>query len=183
MAAIIALMLVLSLVLVFLLELGTVKEDSTIYIRADGTIEGTDKIQRDGAVYTFIDDITCNKGDDSDVCIVIERSNVIINGNGYALQGSGLGTGFYWATGINNVTIQNVTIDELSRGIQLVSSSNNTITGNKLVNIRFSGIEIKNSSDNNDIFGNQIDNNKENHFSRGIYIESSSKNSIYMKTL
>lgn len=81
------------------------------------------------------------------------------------------------------MTIQNVTIDELSRGIQLVSSSNNTITGNKLVNIRFSGIEIKNSSDNNDIFGNQIDNNKENHFSRGIYIESSSKNSIYMKTL
>ncbi|MHC3129973.1 MAG: right-handed parallel beta-helix repeat-containing protein [Candidatus Bathyarchaeota archaeon] len=157
MAAIIALMLVLSLVLVFLLELGTVKEESTIYIRADGNVEGTDKIQRDVTVYTFTDNITRNNSDDSDICIVIERSNVIINGNGYTLQGSGLGTGFYWATDINNVTIQNITINELSRGIQLVSSSNNTITGNKLINLRFSGIEIKNSSDNNNIFGNQIE--------------------------
>jgi len=177
--AIIALILVLSFVLVFLLKIRTVKEESTIYIRADGSVERTDKIQRDGNVYTFIDNITSNNSDDSDICIVIERSNVIVNGNGYTLQGSGLGTGFYWETDINNVTIQNMTIDEVSRGIQLVSSSNNTITGNKLTNIKFSGIEIKNSSNNNSIAGNQIDNNKENHFSRGIYIKSSSKNSIY----
>jgi parallel beta-helix repeat protein len=184
MAAIIALMLALSLAIVFLLELGAVKEEEiTICIRADGTVEGTDRIQRDGFVYTFTDDSTCNKGDDSGVCIVIERSNVVINGNGCALRGSGLGTGFYWATGINNVTIQNIIINKLSRGIQLVSSSNNTITGTTLINLRFSGIELKNSSDNNHIFGNQIDNNKENHFSRGIYIESSSKNSIHENTV
>jgi hypothetical protein len=37
--------------------IGIVKADSTIYIRADGTVEGTDKIQWEGNVYTLTDNI------------------------------------------------------------------------------------------------------------------------------
>jgi len=40
-----------------------------IYIRADGSVEGTDKIQRDGDVYTLISDISGS--------IVVERENVV----------------------------------------------------------------------------------------------------------
>jgi len=43
--------------LVSLVEIGIVKAESTIYIRADGNVEGTDKIQRDGNVYTFTGEI------------------------------------------------------------------------------------------------------------------------------
>ena len=50
-----------------LVNIQTVKPQSygTIYIRADGSVEGTDKIQRDGNVYTFTGNY-----DDS---IVVER--------------------------------------------------------------------------------------------------------------
>ena len=42
---------------VFCPEIAIVKADVVIYIRADGSVEGTDKIQREGTVYTFTGDI------------------------------------------------------------------------------------------------------------------------------
>jgi hypothetical protein len=51
------LILLLSSLLVGISNVESVKASETIYIRADGSVEGTDKIQRDGNVYTFIDDI------------------------------------------------------------------------------------------------------------------------------
>jgi hypothetical protein len=52
----------------------------TIYIRADGSIEGTNKIQRDGDVYIFISDISGS--------IVVERDNIVLEGSGFILQGT-----------------------------------------------------------------------------------------------
>lgn len=65
-------------------NIQTVKATGTIYIRADGSVEGTDKIQRDGDIYSFTDNIN-----DS---IIVERNNIMIDGNGYTLQGTGSGT-------------------------------------------------------------------------------------------
>ena len=64
----VALFLVLSFLFVSLLEIGIVKAESTIYIRADGSVEGTDNIHRDGNVYTFTGDIFGS--------IVVEKDNI-----------------------------------------------------------------------------------------------------------
>ena len=81
---------VLSVVLVSLPEIRIVKADDEIYIRADGTVYGTDKIQRDGDVYTFTDDIGT---DEWSYGIIVERDNIVIDGVGYTLQGNGSGIG------------------------------------------------------------------------------------------
>lgn len=149
----IALLLALSFALVSLPIIGVVKADSTIYIRADGTIEGTDKIQRDGNAYTFTDDIFDP--------IVVDRNNIVIDGAGYILQGNGSGMGILGITGISldyrsNVTIKNIQIKNFYSGIWLRDSSNNIISGNNIIENHF-GIFISGSF--NIISGNTITNN------------------------
>jgi parallel beta-helix repeat protein len=101
-----------------------VKASGTVYIRADGSVEGTDKIQRDGNIYTFVDDI--NDG------IVVERDNIVIDGAGYTLQGTGE-TGIN-LTGRSNVTIKDTEIAGFKNGIWLYRSSSNSISGNNITN-------------------------------------------------
>ena len=70
--ATIIVLLVLTLFLVTFKQIEEVKAQDTIYIRSDGSVEGTDKIQRDGIVYVFTDNISGS--------IIIERDNVVVNG-------------------------------------------------------------------------------------------------------
>jgi parallel beta-helix repeat protein len=96
----------------------------TIYIRSDGSVDPpTAPIQRDGDVYAFTDNIN-----DS---IVVERSNIIIDGAGYKLQGDGTGYGFYLGT-INNVTIKNCNISKFIVGIHLYYSNDTVILNNNI---------------------------------------------------
>jgi hypothetical protein len=57
--AVFILLLILSFVLVSFPQIGAVKAESIpyIYIRADGSIEGTDKIQQTGNIYSFTDNM------------------------------------------------------------------------------------------------------------------------------
>lgn len=143
----------------------------TIYIRPDGSVEGTDKIQRDGDVYTFTDDII----DDE---IVIERSNIIIDGAAHILQESDrTGSGFFGA-GINNVTIKNANIQGFYVGINFTSASNNTIFGNSIINNTL-GILLCWSSNNNSIYVNNIIGNEYGIWLLGDLVNSPSTNSIY----
>lgn len=64
------LLVILCLLLVTIPEIGIVTAESTIYIRADGSIEGTDKIQKDGNIYTFTSDVL-----DS---IVVEKDDIVM---------------------------------------------------------------------------------------------------------
>jgi len=85
-----ALIIMTSIVLVGVLgrvlELQKVKASGTIYIRANGLVDpSTAPIQRDGNLYTF----TGNLFDE----IVIERDNIVVDGAGYTVQGTGSGTG------------------------------------------------------------------------------------------
>ena len=137
----------LSIVFLFgMSNIRPVEANGTIYIRADGSVEGTDKIQRDGDIYTFNDNIYDE--------IVVERSNITIGGAGYTLQGSGGGDGFYWS-GINNVTIKNTDIKNFDYGIRLYSSSHNSISGNNITANPWGGIVLGGSSYNS-ISGNKI---------------------------
>ena len=144
-----------------MVNLITVKASGTICIMADGSIDPpTAPIQRDGDTYTFTDNIY-----DS---IAIERSNIVVNGAGYTVQGTGTGTGIT-LSGRINVTIQNMTIKTLYYGIYLYSSSKNSIAGNNITANNY-GIWLESSS-NNSIIGNNITNS-----SLGILFTMTSEN-------
>jgi len=167
------LLLILSLVLCSVLvsvpRIDRVKASGTIYIRVDGLVDPpTAPIQRDGDRYTFIGGIY-----DS---IVIERSNITIDGARYVIEGdggpeSGNGVSLY---NISNATIRNTNIKGFTCGFYLESASNNTISGNNITNNNFDGIRLVNSSKNNNITGNNITNNNFD----GIYLGGSSNNTI-----
>jgi parallel beta-helix repeat protein len=141
----------------------SVEANGNIYIWADGTVDGTNKIQRNGNVYTFTDNIF-----DS---IVVEKDDVVIDGAGYGLQGTGIGTGIN-LMGRTNVTVKNLEISDFFYGIYLNFSLNNSLSSNN-VRGNFYGIYLSASS-NNTIIGNNITKND----SSGIWFRGSSNNDI-----
>lgn len=133
------------------LKANTVKASGIIYIRPEGNIDPPTALIStiDNVTYTFTDDINDQ--------IVIERSNIIIDGNGHALQGSGNETGISLSN-ISNVTIKNTSIKILGYGIYLNSTSNCTISGNNITNCTRS-IELYKASNFNEIINNSLTNN------------------------
>jgi len=144
----------------------------TVYIRADGSIDPPDApiITHDNVTYTLTDNIT-SSGDG----IVVERDNIIIDGAGHTLEGTGSGSGIDLA-GRTNVTIKNITITAFACGIGLYYSSNNTVSGNTITANNRIGIVLEFSS-NNSIVGNNIANNM-----FGMRLSYSSNNSIVGNT-
>jgi len=144
----------------------------TIYIQADGSIDPptANIISFDNVTYTFTDNIN-----DS---IVVDRSNITIDGAGYTLNGTGTGK---WAGftvegyGSINVTIQNVNIVGFGVGIGLVSTDYNAIFECNITNCTYGiqGLETM----NNTISGNIISNNTYGiFFNTGFYNEISGNN-------
>jgi len=163
------LLFILCSALVSLSEIGIVKASGTIYIRADGSVEGTDKIQRDGNVYTLTDNIY-----DS---LVVEKDNIVVDGAGHTLQGTGSGKGIDLSDR-NTVTIQNVEIKEFNDGIWLFEASNNSLIGNSITANNQWGIRLAGSS-NNTVSGNTITNNDYG----GIVVMTSDNNTISGNTI
>jgi len=131
----------------------------TIYIRADGSVDpDTAPISSvDNITYTLTDNIVGDVQPTS-IAIVVERDDIIIDGAGYTLQGTGA-----WATegidltGRTNVRVQNTQIKNFDYGIGLYGSSNNSISEN---NIAHNGYGICLSSSNyNSVSGNTFTNN------------------------
>lgn len=170
---------VLFLVSVTASEISVVKAEATIYIKADGLIEGTEKIQRDGNVYTFLENINIDgSGIDG---IIVKKDNIIIDGKGYTLQGQKDGTDVgIKLSSITDVTIKNIEIKNFSWGISLYNSLRNTVSGNTLTN-NVVGIHFWAESDSNTISENTITTNED-----GIFIYGSSniivKNTITLNS-
>ena len=167
-----------------------VENITTIYIRSDGSIEpSTAPIHRDGNVYTFKADIY--------ETIVIERDNIIIDGNGYTLQDADLWKSYgFYVYKRSNVTIRNTriksfwlgiyfwktvnsrienatAIDNTSRGIVLYQSSGNVVSGNNALNNDWGGIFLYNS------FGDTVSgNDASNNMFWGIWIYYSVGNTV-----
>lgn len=141
-----------------------------VYIRADGSVDPpTAPMQRNGSIYTLTGNITTSIDG-----IWIERSNVILDGAGYTVQGSG-GTGSIgvYSRGENSLTIKNFKISGFSSGIMLDESSDNTISGNIITANLDYGIWLMVSS-NNVIRNNTISNN----YYSSLYMYSTSNTSI-----
>lgn len=153
----IALLLILSFMLVSFPQIGVVKAESTIYIRADGLVEGTDKIQRNGNICTFETNIEASS-------IIIEANNIVLEGAGFTLQSEIIING-------NNVEIKNLKINASVNAIEIYGSECK-ILYNEIQADR-KGIKIR-ESNNNVISGNKINARVED----GVAFERSSNNIV-----
>jgi parallel beta-helix repeat protein len=181
----------LTLLLINILSLAfNIQSDGasgTIYIRPDGRVDPSTApiFSIDNITYTFADDVY-----DS---IVVERGSIIIDGDGYTLQGAGSGNGISWNS-INNVTVKRANIKNFGIGIFSTSSSSNSICGNNITN-NDHGIRLDESThtvvSGNNLEANEWDNiwlfhSSKSSFSRnnirtskyGVYMEYSSNNSV-----
>jgi parallel beta-helix repeat protein len=169
-----------------------------IYIKADGSIDPSNApVERNGDVYMLTANIA-GFGDG----ITIEKDNVTLNGAGHLLQGNdGYGVGIHLFSR-NNVTTENMTVENYlygmyleqstqsivfscsvknnTHGIFLLSSSNNNIEEND-VTTSYDGISLMSFSNNNSIVRNNITQNT-GAITGGIYLFSSSNNSVYHNT-
>jgi parallel beta-helix repeat protein len=137
-----ALLLLGMLTLAF--NVGLVRAQAeTVYINGDGSVfpYSAPISSLDNVTYTF----TGNISYPIYYGIVIEKSNIVIDGNGYTAQGNHSGNGLN-LTDTNNVTIKNTGISTFSDGILLNSSSNSSISGNNITN---NNIGIATSSSSN----------------------------------
>jgi len=181
------LILLLCSVWVAIGNIWIVKAQSPIYIRADGSIEGTDNLQRNGNVYSLIEDIYGN--------IVVEKSGIILDGAGFTISGHIGRTGIE-LTNRSNVIIKNIEITTFGTGIYLQASSFNSILNSTITN-SINGIHINDlwlgsygiHSNHNIVDGNNITSNTEygvkltRHSDQNIVTENSitnNKNGIYI---
>ena len=156
-----------------------VNAQGTVYIRDDGTVEGTDNLVRIGSVYSFVDDIFEQE-------IVFENDNIVIDGANFTLHGGGWQdeTGIY-VPNRRNITICNVKVTgykigiflentsdssvthsvidnkflAYSTGLRIVMSNYNTITENVIANNTLNGLHLFVTSSNNNVTRNVITGN------------------------
>jgi parallel beta-helix repeat protein len=137
--------------------------NGTVYILADGSVEGTDKIHRVGDVYTFTGNVYG--------CVVVEKDDVVVDGAGYGVQGIGIGTGIN-LTGRTGVTVKNVEIGNFFYGVYIESSIDSSIE-NSVIQANVYGVYMSASSSNTVIGCNFTDNSYS-----GVWLRRSSNNSI-----
>jgi parallel beta-helix repeat protein len=163
--------IMLTLLLVNMLTLAfsiqPAKASGTIYVRADGSVEP------DTALISSVDNVTYTFTDNIYDTIIIEKSNVTLDGNGYILQGSGGGEGFTLSS-VNNVTIINTNINNYHYGVYLSSSDNNTISNNTITNNDDDGVYLYSSSGGNTFSNNVITSN-----GHGVYLSSYSDDNTF----
>jgi parallel beta-helix repeat protein len=140
-----------------------VEANEAIYIRGDGTVDGTNSVMRDGNIYTLTADVSGS--------IVVEKDNVVVDGAGFGLQGTGVGTGIS-LDGRTNVAVKNMDVSNFFYGFYLDSSHNNSLSNNN-VTCNFYGVYLSASS-NNTICGSNINGNEY----PGVWLRSSSNNEI-----
>jgi parallel beta-helix repeat protein len=155
------------------LEVHSIEASEAIYIRTDGSIDPptAELSSSDNTTYSMTGNLSSS--------IVIEKDNIVFDGAGYAIQGSGSGNGIE-LSGRNNVTIENVEVRGFYQGILIYNSSrgnnvfgvraiynshggiwvdsstNNNVAGNMVVG-GFEGIALGGSGGNNSVVGNDID--------------------------
>jgi parallel beta-helix repeat protein len=168
-----------------------------IYIRGTGEVEPAyAPISRDGDMYTLTDNIAINSTD----AIVIEKSDIVLNGAGFTVRGISLAN----SNGINLNSVSNVTLTNISTrlfaygvgeyscsncnildgnlssngyGIYFQGSNFNTIEGNNITQNSYAGIFLY-SSQNNTIDKNRLANTVSSNLVGAIRLEYSSYNGV-----
>jgi len=170
---------------------------NSIYIRAGGEVDPAEApISRNGDIYTLISNISGHSGDG----IVIERSNIILDGAGFTVNGTYPPdpNGINLAS-VDNVTVRNISVRFFSFGINenlchnchimetslstdgygiyFQQSHFNTIGGNNITKNSYAGIYLE-ASDNNNISDNDVSNTILSNGIGGIRLGDSSNDNI-----
>jgi parallel beta-helix repeat protein len=168
--------LIMALLMVTVLPLASIIQPvkaagDTVYIRANGSVDPSSApILNVGNVsYKFTAEINGS--------LVVERDNIVVDGSGYMLLGTGSGNGIS-LDGRSNVTIKGITIEAFEYGIYLSSSAGNTLYANTITNSTYDGIRMS-SATSNSISASTMTNNDE----AGICLYYSSGNSISANTI
>jgi parallel beta-helix repeat protein len=146
-----------------------------ITIRSDGSVEppssGLTRVGF-GDTYIFSDDI-------SGYTIVVEKDNVVIDGQGRTLQGGANSSAGVWLQSRHHVTIKDLVIKRFNVGVRQIwfyygerMLGSNTISGNTFTD-NTNAILIDDSSSGNVIANNTVTGN-----SRGIAIGGSSSGNV-----
>jgi parallel beta-helix repeat protein len=162
-SSIIALLFLSLFVFAFTVQPARAQSAQTITINPDGSITpSTANITTSGNVYMF----TGNNY----LPIIVDRSNIIIYGAGYTVQGTGISSysSGMSVTGMSNVTIENVKITTFTYGVYLSSCSKCIVYGDNITGNSYGGIELD-SSPNTSISDSNIANNP-----FGVWLLSSS---------
>ncbi len=139
-AVLTVLMLLITGGIAFMMAEAQAQSSESVYINADGSVTGTNNIQRNRNVYTLMDNISGN--------IQVQRSNIVLDGAGYSLnQGgidltNGIGQDPTHST-ISNVTIENFYIE--NGGIGTNGGGNYTFYNDYIPSIQFLGDCINNN--------------------------------------
>jgi parallel beta-helix repeat protein len=142
----------------------------TVYVMSDGSVAPSSApiSSSDNVTYAF----TGNISYPTYFGIVVERSNIVINGNGYAVQGNQSGNGVSLVS-INNVTVENTDVEGFQNGFYLNFSSGGVISENNASTNSQCGIWLVGSSNCN-ITANNMANNY-----YGLELVSASNNAVY----
>jgi parallel beta-helix repeat protein len=111
-------------------------------------------------------------------CITIISSDVVLDGAGFTLEGTGSGNGVYvweFGTTFTNVTVRNLVVTDWSNGIWYRGSQDGRIENNN-ASSNFRGIQLSDSSNNNILTNNTANLNNAGSQSDGIRITSSNNN-------
>jgi nitrous oxidase accessory protein NosD len=144
----------------------------TITIGADGRVNpSVPSIQQSGNTYFLKADIAVN--------ITVQRSNIVLDGNGYKVDSVAIGLDL--TAGISNVTVKNFIIDGTSGfaashsitshfnnfGLLVFNGSNVLLTNNTIINTRHPGVFVSTVGINivgggsNKVIGNNLENNSD----------------------
>lgn len=152
-------------------KIPTAKAVTIVYIKPDGSIHPS------SAPISTTDNITYTLTSSANIAITIQRNNIIFDGKGYTINGTGSEIGFN-LDNVANVTIKNVKIQNFYYGLLVNNESNyNTVTKNTITNSYY-GIYVNTSSNYNSISENTI---KNNYY--GICIQSSSNINLTSNTI
>jgi len=150
-----------------------------IIIRKDGSVEGTNAIQRDGNVYTFTGDIDISGGY-THSGIQILKDNIVIDGAHRSLNTQNSGNIGIDLSERTNVVVKNLVIKGFQQGVFLEASSGNTISRNEIIGFSGNGpCGVPTGiwlclSNNNKIESNNITSN----IDFGILVQASSTHNI-----
>jgi parallel beta-helix repeat protein len=167
----VALLLVLVLTSSSIASVLPVKAEysGTITIGADGSVNPSiSSIQQSGNTYFLTTDISGN--------ITVQKSNIVLDGNGY--KADSVAIGLDTTTGISNVTVKNFIIDGTgsgfavsghfnSFGILVYNGSNVLLTNNTIINTRHPRVFVSTvgismvGGGSNKVIGNNLENNSD----------------------
>jgi len=162
----------LLLVYIFTSQSVNAQSVSGATINPDGSITGTNSIQRDGDTYRLTGNISGG--------LQIQKTGVIIDGAGYALIGDGTGRGIDLSINsgelpvfrsIETLTVKNLIITDFLYCVYIANSGSNIFYANTVTNCG-TGFWITGDS-NNDILYNTIQDNID-----GVFINSATGNNM-----